>query len=328
MSVAGADTTTCTAIVRTTSDTTILAGKVNRRSVPSLLLAAIDEAGDVEWSIEVDTGSGSTQPTIAALALLPSGDIIAVGSVHHADSGLPPEPPMGGKNALILKLDARGTLLGAYALGGTSAEEAMRIAVHPDNGTYTIAGHLEPRPNVWLASMSADNTLRWSASYQNRPDDSGIDYANPTGLATLDGNGLLVSGYIGAPDRDAFLMRLADNGQPVWVKSYIAEDSSETLSGVIALRDGLIAYGRTQVLEEKNSYGDLWIARTNVDAGLRFTPDSGMTTVNTAVQWCRIRDHTIRALAPESVTTTLTSRSTNSVVHPASATGELIAGVF
>lgn len=148
----------------------------------------------------------------------------------------------------------------------------MGIAVHPDKGTYTIAGHLGSAPHVWIASLSADDTLRWSASYQSRPDGSGIEYANPTGLATLDGNGLLVSGYIGAPDVDAFLIRLADNGLPIWVKSYIAADSSEVLSGVIALRDGLIAFGRTQVLEEKNSYGDLWIVRANVDGGVRFTP--------------------------------------------------------
>lgn len=132
LTVPDAATTTCTAIVRTVADTTILAGQVTR----SPILAAIDADGEVEWSAEVDMGAGSAGPTIAALALAPSGEIIAVGSVHHTNDG------------------------------------------------------------------------------------AGIEFANPTGLAALDGNALLVSGYIGAPDVDAFLLRLANNGMPVWAKSY------------------------------------------------------------------------------------------------------------
>ena len=45
----------------------MLAGEITRSGVVSALLLAIDDAGGVEWSIEVDAGSGSTHPAIAAL---------------------------------------------------------------------------------------------------------------------------------------------------------------------------------------------------------------------------------------------------------------------
>jgi hypothetical protein len=326
LAVSDAATTTCTAVVQTAAGATILAGQVTRSAVRSPILAAVDADGDVEWSIEVDTGTGSTNSTIAALALSSSGGIIAVGSVGYADSGVAPELPIGGTNALILRLDTEGTLLGGYALGGTAAEEALRIVVHPD-GTYAIGGHIAVAPQVWIASMSADDTVRWSASYQNRPDGAGIEFANPTGLAALDGNGMLVSGYIGAPDVDAFLMRVADNGMPVWVKTYAGVGTNDALSGVVARSDGLIAFGRTTAREDTGSRGDLWVIRGNVDAMVHFTPDSGLTTMNTDVQWRRIHDHTVRALTLRSVPSSLVAGpAVGLVVDPAGAVGELVTG--
>ena len=322
--VPDADATTCVAVVQTESNGTIVAGRVTRSSIGSPILGAIDEDGNVEWSMEVDMGSSSTDPVIEALARTPSGEIIAVGSVHYTDTADPSEPPIGGKNALILRLCEDGTLVSAFALGGTASDDGLRIAVQPD-GSYAIAGRLPASAqNVWIASLTPDDTLDWSASYQSRPDDSGIDNSTPSGLATVAANGLLVSGDIGSPDQDAWLMRLNKNGMPVWVKTYLSTDTDDELSGVIALSDGVAAFGRTQATDNAN--GDLWIVRTNVDGMLHFTADSALTAVNTAVQWQQIHDHTVRALAPESIPTALEADPESElVVDEASAFGELVA---
>lgn len=137
-------------------------------------------------------------------------------------------------------------------------------------------------------------------------------------------NGLLVCGNVGAPDLDAWLMRTNfEEGMPEWVKNYIRTGTDDELSGVFALPDGLVAFGRTEIAESRKS--DLWILRTNVDGMLHFTSDSGLTTVNTAVDWQRIHDHTIRELAPKSLAASLEfDPDANLLVDPASALGELV----
>jgi hypothetical protein len=70
----------------------------------------------------------------------------------------------------------------------------------------------------------------------------------------------------------------------------------DELADVVALDDGLAAIGQTQLTDD--AVGDLWVIRTNVDAMLHFTEDTGLTCVNTAVQWQRRDQDTIRPLAP------------------------------
>jgi hypothetical protein len=287
-----------------TEGRTIVAGDVIRSSVSSPLLAAVDAAGVVEWSIEVDLGPGATFPTITDLAATPSGDIIATGAVSLTDTS-DPESVIDRDNALILRLSADGRLQSAYALGGGAGEEGMRIAVHPD-GSYIVAGHIGVAPNVWLASLRPDDTLRWSAAYQNRPDeDDSIEHANPTGLAPVADNGILVSGYIGSPDMDAFLMRVDDEGMPLWVKSLVGEVGGDELTEVVALPDGFVAVGRTESADPASTDGDIWVVRGPVDGMLHFTGDSALAAVNTAVEWTRIIDHTMRQLDPAPITTSL-----------------------
>jgi hypothetical protein len=319
-----ADSTTCVAIAPTTTNGAVLAGRVGRSSVLTPILTAVDQDGNVPWSIEVDMGSGSTDPKIVALATTPGGEFIAVGTVHYTETTDPVEPPIDRANALILRFTSEGVLVGGFALGGDGTEEALDVAVHPD-GSYTIAGKLTGHERMtWLASIGSADTLEWSAAYQSGPDYDANDVSEPTGLATLDDQGLLVSGTIGARDVNAWLMRVDRDGMPIWVKTYSSAETDDELIAVVALDGGVAACGQTQVTDD--IHNDLWILRGSVDAMLHFTPDSGLTTENTAVQWERLRDqHTLRALTPDSTDTTMVIDSANQLLtDPASVLGELV----
>jgi hypothetical protein len=168
-----------------------LAGGVDLEIILALLIAieGVPVGGPVIGAslgtiIEVDAGGGSTHPAIAALAEAPSSDIIAVGEVDHTDLADPSLPPIDRQNALILRLRPDGTLVSGFALGGTGSEKASRVAVAQD-GSYVIGGHLGGAPNAWLASLRADDSLRWSASYRSRPHASGVDFTTLTGLAAI-----------------------------------------------------------------------------------------------------------------------------------------------
>jgi hypothetical protein len=281
-------------------------------------------ASGVEWSIEVDAGSGSTHPAIAALAEAPPSDIIAVGEVDHTDLADPSLPPIDRQNALILRLRPDGTLVSGFALGGTGSEKASRVAVAQD-GSYVIGGHLGGAPNAWLASLRADDSLRWSASYRSRPHASGVDFTTPTGLAAIP-DGVLACGHMEPPGVDAWLIRVDEEGMPVWAKTFVGADSTDEPAAVVALADGLVMCGRTEVKEDVSTHGDLWVVRANVDANLHFLADSGLACECTAAEWQRLTDdHSMRTLAPTSVPVTLDVDPEEELqTDPASVFGELL----
>ncbi len=319
MTVPGANFAYWNAILPTSTGGAILAGEVSYSGFQRVILAGVDAAGTLEWQTEVDAGSGSSNPMINSLAWTPSGEILAVGEVVY------PAPDTTQSNyGLVLRLDASGVVQAALAVGSGSQFGSL-LAVNPD-GSYTIAGTDGLAPHdVWIASMRADDTLAWSASYQSRPNlDGSIEVARPTGLAAPAGPGLLVSGHIGSPDQDAWIMRIDRAGMPMWTKSYVSPDADE-LSGVVAMPGGLAAFGSTGYTETNGSYSDLWIIRAKVDGMIHFTEGNGFETHNTAVQWQRNEGHAVHVLAPAPVATTLTGTVTAPFTFNLSAAfGELL----
>lgn len=316
-----ADSVTCVAMVPTASNGVILTGHVNRSSTLTPLLIALDENGDVSWSIEVDMGSGSSDPKIVALAEDPTGGFVAAGQVNFTELTDPTEPPISGTNAVVVKFSDQGVLDAAFALGSGGTipvtEFARQVVVGPD-GSYVIGGHFGVAPNIWLASVDADDALVWSARYRARPDtDTSIDIANLRGLTPTADGGVAMCGVIGVPDTDAWLMRVNDAGMPLWAKCYSTIDLADELVGVVTLEDGFAAFGRKVTVSGVDS--DPWVVRTNVDGMVHFTETSGVVTENTPVEWQHVADHTLRALAPVATPLALSVDSSETLVATSAA---------
>jgi hypothetical protein len=112
---------------------------------------------------------------------------------------------------------------------------------------------------------------------------------------------------------------------PVWVKTTVGADSDDEPSAVVALDDGLVACGRTQVREDTVSNGDLWVVRANVDGMLHFLADTGLDCECTTAEWQRIDDHSIRTLAPSAAAVTLDLDTEQELrTNPAAVFGELL----
>ena len=304
MRATGADTTVCRALVASADGEMILAGEFLTTGVSTPLVLALTGAGDVAWAVGIDPGPGASAADLHGIGLTPAGEVLVVGEVDFAETPAPPELPIDRENALVVRMLPDGTVLSGFALGGTASESATTLAVLPDS-SYVIGGHIDSAPHTWLASIRADHTLRWSASYQSRPDvDDNSEFADFLGLSPVRDVGLLLCGRIGTPDEDAFAIRVDAEGVPIWVKTYLRVGSHNDLADVVALDDGMAAVGFTQ-LAEGGGFGDLWVIRTNVDGMLHFTEDSGLSCVNTAVQWQRRPEDTIRPLAPEATPVTM-----------------------
>jgi hypothetical protein len=327
LSVPGASRTTAETMIPSSSDGAILAGAVTRGGGNRPIVAAIRADGTVEWATEVEMGAGSTSPVIEALAETPTGEILGIGKVSYTDNPSYPACTIYGNNALVLRLDAQGNPLSARAVGGRGHENAHAVAMFGD-GSYVIGGDDGSAPHgVWLAALRADDSVRWSASYQSRPDIPGLHSdSTPNGLTALDGSGLLVTGYTGATaGKDAWIMRVDDEGMPRWVKSYISDDLDE-LDGVFTMPDGLAAFGRTGKTESTSSYEDLWVVRTSVDGMLHFDPATGFDTESTDAQWRRSATTPgVHTLAPVPFATSLDGAPAAAFTAvPAAAVGELL----
>lgn len=318
MSVPAANHAYWYAILPTADGGAILGGEASYGVVDLALFAAVDATGALLWQTEMAAGSGSSNPKVRAMAWTPSGDILAVGQVNYATPD-----PNNTNYGLVLRLDASGVPQSALAVGSGSQIGSL-LAANMD-GSYTIAGTDGRAPyDVWIASMRANDTLAWSASYQSRPETNEIDNGVPTGLAGLSGSGLLVSGHIGAPNQDAWVMRIDRAGMPMFVKTYSSTDDDE-LSGVLTMPGGFAAFGSTGYTETNSSYSDLWLIRAKVDGMIHFTEGNGFETHNTAVQWQRSEGHEVHVLAPQQEPTTLTGTVTSPFTFNAStAVGELL----
>ncbi|MEQ1501797.1 MAG: hypothetical protein ABMB14_06180 [Myxococcota bacterium] len=304
LSVTGASRTTCAAMTATDDGGVVFVGQADRLGVDSALAGEIDRDGAVVWATEVDAGLGSLAPSFDAIAWDVDGDLLAVGSVDYGDAPQVGQATIFGRNALVVRMAPDGTALDARALGSNLRETAYQVAVDAD-GTYTIGGELtDGNGEVWLSSFTPDDALRWTAAYQTRPDEAGNgEDAMPNALVPLPNHHLLLAGYTGSTQMDAWVMRVDGEGMPMWVNTY-RSDLKDHLDALVALPDGFAAVGRT-LATGTGSYGDLWVVRGNVDGHLAFDPALGVDVVHTAAQWNRTPDQTLHALAPVNLPTTL-----------------------
>lgn len=285
-----------------------------------LLLAQVDSAGNTVWITEVDLGAGATSPAIAAIAREASGNILVVGSVVYGDKPNDPTATIDRQNALVLRLDPRGSLLGARAVGGIGGEHANRVVTSAD-GSYVIGGEVATlglgaqSHGAWLAMFAADDSLISSMTYAGENEDLG--QGDITGIAPAPGGGLLVSGNLGF-QHNAWIMRVDAVGMPVWFKS-LRGSATDVLNGIVPLDDGLVAFGSTSSVSSTIPPGtDPWLLRTNVDGMVDFNGTGGFDAVNDVVGWESTAGFVSVPLAPTATTPTLSS--TAAVLAPTAVT--------
>ncbi len=282
------------------------------------ILAELDAAGGLLWATEVDLGPGAGSPAINALARTSTGELLAAGTVVYQDLPSPYEAALRYENGLVLRLDAEGNALSAFAVGGNLADRVTQLTIFPDD-SYALGGHSAPprgsgQNGAWISSYGADDSMRWSATYAGTTNGP---YAHVNAMAALPSNGLLVTGGAGAPENttDAWLFRVDDAGMPVWFKR-LAGPADDNLTKVMVAEDGLWAFGHTESVDATN---DLWVVRASVDGMVDFTEESGMDATNEAARWRRA-SHVIRPLTPTNLPAALTVTAAPRTVVPGTAT--------
>ena len=210
LTVPGADVT-LSAILATTADDTIITGDVEYDDgTHRLIVAALDALGNLEWSKEIETGAGSSNAAIEALVETPWAGF-SLSARSTTPMAVPPSTARTRWSCVSTRRAIPERPAPSAELTGRSLTAWPCSRMAP---TRSAASRMSFAPHIaWIASLRADDTLRWSAAYQTRRYmDGNGEQASVTSLAPLNNHGLLVSGHIGSADVDAFVFRIERHG--------------------------------------------------------------------------------------------------------------------
>ena len=152
--------------------------------------------------------------------------------------------------------------------GGPSLDEAQSVRQTTDGG-YILAGSTYGGGSrlwdVLLLKLDASGNVQWSHIYGGPLSDNGSGV-----LQTADG-GYVVAGYTanyGAGNYDAWLIKVAANGDSIWSQTY-GGSLNDYVASLEPTADGGYIMGGTN-LSFSNGYEDLWMVKTDGDGNLQW----------------------------------------------------------
>jgi len=166
-------------------------------------------------------------------------------------------------DAWIVRLDPAGEPVWERSFGGRDTDQVYGLVATGDGGALAV-GHTRSsgagESDVWLIRLDGDGTLVWEQTLGTR----GNDRAR-TAAPAPDG-GFFVGGFqagSGPGDRDAWLLRVDADGEPVWERRF-GGPGDDGVFHVAALPDG----GAAMTGHARTGGGrgfDLWVARLAAD---------------------------------------------------------------
>ena len=158
--------------------------------------------------------------------------------------------------------------LWSQTFGGISLDEARSVRQTTDGG-YILAGSTYGGGSrlwdVLLLKLDASGNVQWSHIYGGPLSDNGSGV-----LQTADG-GYVVAGYTanyGAGNYDAWLIKVAANGDSVWSRTY-GGSLNDFAASLEPTADGGYILGGTN-LSFSNGYEDLWMVKTDAAGNLQW----------------------------------------------------------
>jgi hypothetical protein len=179
-----------------------------------LFVARYDAHGNLQARRQ--HGSGA-QDRAAAVALLPSGNIVVVGSTFGG--------PAGGEDALVMVVDPQAAIVWTWPFGTAAADAATGVAVDA-TGAITVvgrtagdlAGPSAGLDDLFVARFAATGgpptaLLQFGTAAHDRASGVAVDAAGDV-VVVGDTRGALRGASAGSAD--AFALRLRPDGSEVW----------------------------------------------------------------------------------------------------------------
>ncbi len=205
---------------------------------------------DIDGNKDWDKAFGATRDDqVTDVLKTRDGGYIIVGTTESYGSG--------GQDLWLIKIDPDGETVWDKTFGKGDDEAGCSVLETEDG--YIVTGFTESRGSgsrdLWLIETDIDGGQRWDKTFGGADDDGGWSIQKTT-------DGYIIAGYTGskgAGDQDAWLIKVDQNGEAVWDKTFggpgfdLARSFQETKDG------GYVLIGWT---EPSGSGGqDLWLMK-------------------------------------------------------------------
>ena len=215
----------------------------------------LDQNGILEWD---KTFGGSNFDIAQSIQqTTDSGYIVA---------GYTPSKGAGGGDVWVFKLDSDGNLLWDKAFGGSSPDGARSIQQTTDGG-YIVVGSTQSKgaggEDVWVLKLDSNGDLEWDKTFGG----SSLDLAFSVQQIS-DGGYIIVGKTVskGAGGEDAWVLRLNQDGNLVWDKTFGGSEDDGASSIQQTVDGGYIVAGWTRS-KGAGSF-DAWIFKLDSDGNL------------------------------------------------------------
>jgi len=173
----------------------------------------------------------------------------------------------------LIKTDSAGIVSWTKSFGGLNADKGNWVQQTADGG-YIIVGETESfgltKLNVYLIKTDINGDTLWTKTLGGINDDQGNAIEQTTdGGYIITGN----SGSFGAGDWDVYLIKVDDNGNPTWSKTYGGASTDKSYSVHQTIDGGLIVSGATASFGS-GSY-DLFLIKTDAIGDTLWTKTFG-----------------------------------------------------
>lgn len=164
-------------------------------------------------------------------------------------------------NAFLMKIDQQGNHMWTKNFGGSNADWAMQLVEESDN-SIVFAGYTNSFGNggydIWVVKTDESGNVIWSKTYGGSDWDFGYSI-----IKTIDNNYLIAGETYsyGSGNNDAFLLKINQSGDSLWMKTY-GESDLDLAREVVTLPDGKFVFTGTKRSPAQN-YTDIWVAKTD-----------------------------------------------------------------
>jgi len=195
----------------------------------------LDATGDVTWQYSY---GGSHFDTARSIQQTFDGGYILSGESWSTVSGI-----SGDSDMMVIKLDAQGYIQWQKTYGDYDSDSACCVQQTPDGG-YILAGDTRSFTGIsqiWVLKLTSTGAITWQKTY-------GGTWAFATSLDQTSDGGYIVAGQThdyGAGFSDIMLLKLDDEGNLVWQRTFGGEDYEWAYSVEETSAGGYIVAGRT-----------------------------------------------------------------------------------
>ena len=209
-----------------------------------------------------------------------SDDEVAKGAVETKDSsffifGTSSSFANGTSNFYLMKIDSTGFFDWSKTFGGNGIEQGNAIALKP-NGHYLLTGYSNSYGNGGYDILNVEIDSLGNEIWLKNHGGSDWDYAFdntilPNGHSIITGSTF----SIGNGNQDGFLMRIDNNGDSLWMKSY-GKNGEDVLRKTMLTSTGfLVSIGFTT---ETNGDKDFYVVKTDINGDTLWTKKYGTTS--------------------------------------------------